>query len=130
MLRVTAPFQQTGIPALETEGKHIEGNVRPGFVDNPDHPERNADLPELQPIREHPVHQHAPQRVGQGNHLPHIGRNPLQAFFRKLEPVIQRIRRFPVLQILGIGRKQGVRFRNDGIGQPEQNSITRFIGEG
>ena len=48
---ILAAFQHTGVTALETEGKDVEGHVGTGLVDHADNTEGHADTAETEAVR-------------------------------------------------------------------------------
>ena len=50
ILRIASALEYAGIPRLEAERERIYGDVRPRFVDDADHPERDRDFLDMQAI--------------------------------------------------------------------------------
>ena len=70
LARTRRAAQQHRVARLQADAGGVDGDVGPGLVDHPDHPERHADLAQLQPVGQRVAAHHLADRVGQRDELP------------------------------------------------------------
>ena len=88
--RLRAAPQDDGVAGLEAEGGRVGGDVRAGFVDDPDHPEGNPHPADGQAVRPLRHGRHLSHRIGQGGHLAQpLGDSP-DGLLREREAVDHR----------------------------------------
>ncbi|MPM29989.1 hypothetical protein SDC9_76531 [bioreactor metagenome] len=110
--------QQGRVAGLQTDAAGVGGDVGPGLVDDPDHPERHPQLADPQPVVGGPAADHIADRVGQAGHLAqpvgHRG-DPLRG---EPQPVDQRGGGAVVLRgtdVLGIGGQDRLGGLQEGV---------------
>ena len=100
---ITSTFQHTCISTFQAKRKDIETDIGTCFINNADNPERNTYFLQMQPVRTNGFLQDSAERGRQSCHIPHIGCNSFQTFFRQFQPVVLRVCRIHPLKVLPIG---------------------------
>ena len=122
-IRIRAPFQYAGIPALEAEGKYVEGDVRAGFVYHADHAEGNGHFPYHHTVRPHRFAQQPAEWRREGSHVLHISGDARQTLFRQLQTVVFRIRRVHAPEVFRVGGKHFGLARHQYVCRIEQDTV-------
>ena len=85
--RLGAAPEDDGVARLEAEGGRIGGDVRTGFIDDADHPERDPHPADGQAVRPPPQGGDRSHRIGQRGNLGETSGNPPDAGLGKREAV-------------------------------------------
>ena len=123
-----AAAQDARIAGLQAQAGSVGGDVGPRFVDDPDHPERDAHATDLDPGRTLLEIAHAPDRIGQR-------RNLLQALGHRPDPLRRQHEAVEhggfepactrVGHVARVGFEQGGAVAADGRGDGEQRCVLR-----
>ncbi len=98
--------QQHRVAGLQADAGGVRGDVGAGLVDDPDHPERDPHLAQLQPVGQGAAAHHLPDRVRQAGHLTQPLGHPLEPRWVQPQPVHQVAGRATGLgasHVLGVG---------------------------
>ena len=124
--RRRAAAQQHGIAGLERQSEGVDGHVGPALVDHSDHTERDALLPQLQPVGQGVAAQHLTDRVGQPRDLAQTGGDAVDALRVQCQPVEHRGRRAGGpgrVEVFGVGRQDLLGVREDLLGGGVQRPV-------
>ena len=87
MDRLRAAAEDDGVPRLQTEGGRVRRDVRAGFVDDADDPERDAHPADEEAVRPPPHGRDLADGIGQGGHLGEPLGDPRDGRLRKRQAV-------------------------------------------
>ena len=93
VVRRARAAQQHGVAGLEAQAGGVDRDVGARLVDDPEDPERNAHLADLEPVGQRPAADHLTDRVGKVGDVPERVRDGRDAVRGEGQPVDDAVRR-------------------------------------
>ena len=125
-LGIRTALEDNGRASLQAEGRNIEGNIGTSFVDHADNAKRHADTADVQSVLQHLVTEHTAQGRWQGCHIAAVRCYACYALGGEAQAVVARIGRVHTLQIVGVGRQDGIGTLFQGICHVHEQGIHRL----
>ena len=127
---IAAALQHSGVTRLQAEGKDIEGDIWPCFVDDANDTDGNSHLFQVKPVLKHSLFKHHIERGGERRDVADVGGNGFEPCRVQQQPVNHWVCRIHSLHIFFVGGENGLLVSRYSVGKVAEQAVDRLIGQG